>query len=33
LNKEQVYGELLSKIAENEKRITELKQEKEGLLK
>lgn len=33
LNKEQVYGELLSKIADNEKRIGELKQEKENLLK
>jgi cell division protein FtsL len=33
LNKESVYGELLSKIADNEKRITELKQEKESLLK
>lgn len=33
LNKEQVYGELLSKIADNEKRMTELKHEKETLLK
>jgi hypothetical protein len=33
LNKEQVYGELLSKIADNEKRMTGLKHEKETLLK